>query len=180
MVLRLATLCLFAAVWGGLLFGASQLHRYDLGLGHGVCGPWGCAASTEALLGANSLWTLILVPIAVSGCAVGGPVAGWRIGLGMSVVGFAGALLLVAAGSASWWMAGEPTEYLLQRGLFVLASTPDLPVIPVALAGLAGMAVSRIRRSEGVEASGPGGENQGSAVDAAAPVHDASPSPPLR
>lgn len=130
-------------VWGAAIFGTTQIHTLDLPLGHGVCGPWGCAAAPEALLGYHALWTVLLVPAIGLGCRVLSLQAARRVAWGALGIGLF-TLLAVAGGAAIAWLRdGEPARYALQRGLFVVATTPDLPAGPLALAGLVGLLTPR-------------------------------------
>lgn len=124
------------ALWGAAIFGSLQLHTLDLPLGHGICGPWGCAAAPEALLGYHTLWLTLLAPPLVLAGRVLGPGAGRKLALVAIGLGAAGVLAMAGTAAVEWLRAGELASYAVQRGLFVVVTTPDLPLIPLLLAGL--------------------------------------------
>ncbi|MEO1495796.1 MAG: hypothetical protein AAFV43_01470 [Planctomycetota bacterium] len=168
--MRLLTATLLASAWGAALYGASQLHHYDLNLGHDICGPWGCAASIEALVGAHALWWLLLTPLLLAAAWTLSPSRANRVAWGAVGLGLVAAVGLIGAEMAAWlWSGGDP-RYVVQRGLFVLATTPDLPALPLAAAGVVGLFARRRHEAppqllptvqpEGVEADAGGGENQ--------------------
>lgn len=124
-------------LWAAVFAASTQLHTLDLPVGHGICGPWGCAAEPEALLGYHLLWLTLLGPTLVLVCRTLGAPHGSHLANAAWKVGFLVAAGVVLWGAVAWLRAGEPPRYALQRGLFLLASTPDLPVIPLAVSGLA-------------------------------------------
>ena len=170
-VRRLLVPPLLASAWGAALYGTTQLHHYDLNLGHDICGPWGCAASIEALVGAHSVWWLLLTPLLLASAWTRSPTLTNRVAWGAVGLGLLAAVGLIGAAMAAWlWSGGDP-RYVVQRGLFVLATTPDLPALPLAAAGVVGLFARRkhdalphfppTAEPEGVEADAGGGENQG-------------------
>ena len=122
-------------IWGGALWGSLQIHALDLQLGHGICGPWGCGPPLEALIGFHAFWLSLILPFAIC--------IGWflpttvvrRIGLSVLLAGCIGAVGLVGWDVVTYAMKSESTEYLLQRGLFTLATTVDIPTMQTTLAG---------------------------------------------
>ena len=123
--------------WGAALYGSTQLHQADLAIGHGICGPWGCAAAPEALLGYHLLLLTLIVPTVVLVGQWMSPEAQVRLGRWVTLIGGAGEVLLLAWAMGAWIADGKALEYALQRGLFVVATTPDLPVGQLLAAGLA-------------------------------------------
>lgn len=126
---------LFVPVWIAGLWGSLQIHRYDLNLGHSVCGSWGCGPPIEALIGYHGFWTLIILPIAAGvGAFVPAAISrkvGWAV-LGISVLGTVG---YVAWDVISYAMRSGDYHVLMQRGLFTLITTVDIPMLPTILAG---------------------------------------------
>ena len=126
-------------VWAASVYGATQLHKYDLPIGLDICGPWGCAASPESLLGYHLLWASLLVPAVVLQCVLLPKHTGLRIGLVALTLGITGILLLSGWAAYGWIDGGNGTQYALQRGLFVVVTTPDLPLLPLTLSGAIGV-----------------------------------------
>ena len=127
---------LMVPVWLAGLWGSLHVHKLDLLTGHDICGRWGCGPPLEALIGYHSFWTMILVP-----CAV---VAGWylapstsrRVGLAVLLASIVGTVAYVSWDVFNYFVQAESTQYLVQRGLFTLVTTVDVPMIPTIFAGL--------------------------------------------
>lgn len=131
------------ALWALAVYGATQLHKLDLPIGHGICGPWGCAAAPEALLGYHLLWTTLLAPPFAAVCCLLPTCRAQRLTKLVLMLGLLGVLSITVCSAAAWLWEGQAARYALQRGLFVVATTPDLPVIPLSLAGLSGLYAKR-------------------------------------
>ena len=152
---------IFAAglgAWGASIYGATQLHRLDIDLGRGVCGPWGCAAAPEALLG----YHLLLMSVIAPGIAL---VALWltpqkavRLGRGAVLLGGATLFVLFAWGAIGWLADGGATRYTLNSGLFRVATMPDLPALPVLFGGIAARILGWARGGCCGGACGSGGD----------------------
>lgn len=123
-------------VWGAALYGTSLMHRITLPGEHSICGPWGCAAEPSALLGYHLFLLVLMAPMVVVGCQVAKEPKGKQIAQWVLYVGLIGAILFVVGGAGYWLFEGREAEYAVQRGLFLLATTPDLPFIQLCLSGL--------------------------------------------
>ncbi|MEN1681358.1 MAG: hypothetical protein AAGJ46_17385 [Planctomycetota bacterium] len=154
---RSAQLAIGVTVWGAAIWASTQLHTIDLPIDFDICGPWGCAAAPAALLGYHALWASLLIPGVAMACrALAGPV-GRRIALVCFSVGAVGLISLFGWGAADW-MASAGSDYALQRGLFVVATSPDLPAGQLALAGIAGRVAAgsqHTKRSEATQGATP-------------------------
>lgn len=148
-LLRLLTFGVGLSAWGAALYGSTQLHQAQLAIGHGICGPWGCAAAPEALLGYHLLLLTLIVPTVVLVGQWLSSEANVRLGRWATLIGGFGALLLMAWATATWITDGSAPQYALQRGLFVVATTPDLPVAQLLIAGLATWGIAQRRRDGG-------------------------------
>ncbi len=151
----LATWGVLAIAWAACLVGSLQLHRSAGWLTNSLCGPWGCAAAPEALLGYHLFLTLLIVPLALSLQHWLSPLyrrpAAW-------LLLFSGiALAASIAVPAAWhWRQQDSSDkqrgYTAHRAVFVVVTTPDLPALPITLAGLATIAASAVsspRRTPG-------------------------------
>jgi hypothetical protein len=143
---RIFLLTAGVAAWGAALYGSTQLHQLDLPIGHGICGPWGCAAQPEALLGYHLFWLVLLAPLTTLVVRASPSALAVRFAWGVAAAGLLGMVLLAAWAGAAWISDGEGAQYALQRGLFVIATTPDLPVMPLLLSGLAARLFGCCRR----------------------------------
>lgn len=132
---RLSLLTLGVLAWGAVLFATTLLHRLEVDLGAGICGPWGCSANPQALVGYHAFWLVLLVPAVVCGCQAMTPPWGSRVALASLVSGIAVAVAIVGWAAGAWMLA-HGAEHAVQRGLFVLATTTDVPAAPLAVAGL--------------------------------------------
>ena len=140
---RLLTLAGVVALWAGAVYGSTRLHQLDWELGHGICGPWGCAAAPQALVGYHAFWLTLLAPSVLLVCRVAGFPAGRRIALTAASVGLLGLVGLGAYGSIQWLQDGGDANYVAHRALFVCATTPDAPFLPLIVGGLGGAVVAR-------------------------------------
>lgn len=123
--------------WLVSLYASLELHRFQGYVGHSICGPWGCAATPEALLGYHLFWTVLLVPVAwaIAKYVVIRPAYVLPAALiGSGICALIGMLYL--AGS-SWIAEGGDSAYLMQRMLFTLATNVDLPAVQIIVAGFA-------------------------------------------
>ncbi|MEM6330598.1 MAG: hypothetical protein AAF790_10155 [Planctomycetota bacterium] len=143
--------------WGGAIAGAAFLHEAQGLIGYSICGPWGCAASTEALVGYHLLLTLLLAPAAVLLSRLAPRGVRRRLGLGVLAAGLVlgGA---IATNAAAEWNRTAPGDrlrpYTLQRAAFVVAASPDLPAVPLTLAGLACVAATAVLDRRGRQPPG--------------------------
>jgi hypothetical protein len=122
--------------WVAALYGSLCLHDLNLHLAtHGICGPWGCGPPTEALLGMHAFWLVLLVPVGV----VAGkwlPVTLVRpMGILFLGLGCIGAVGYVGWDAWSFCQASQSTAFVVQRALFTVATTVDIPFVQVAVAG---------------------------------------------
>ena len=145
-------------LWAGALFGSLQLHTLDLPIEHNICGPWGCAAEPQALLGYHLFWLALIAPAIVLATAATPPPWASRLALGAVTLGLAGFLALAVGSALDWVDDGEPVEYAAQRGLFVVATTPDLPFVPLLLGGLAALPLARVGPRTPAEPQRSGGK----------------------
>ncbi|MEQ8846982.1 hypothetical protein [Botrimarina sp.] len=161
--MRLAALSFGSLVWALAIYGTTQFHTLDLPIGHTICGPWGCAAAPESLLGYHLFWLVVLAPLAALTCRAASRGAGLALSRALAGLGLTAALAIVAGSAAAWLLDGGAAQHAVQRGLFVLAATPDAPMLQLLVAGGVGrLAVpgrtTAARRA--VEASGLSRENQ--------------------
>jgi len=120
-------------------------------LGHGLCGPWGCAPPLQALAAMHAFWAVTLVPLTAWALPLLSPrnlrvVGAFVVGLGLGVLGIVVVRELVV------WLPSVPPEfqrYFPQRLLFVVATTSDVPVVQAMVAGAVCWAVGRRRRRSG-------------------------------
>ncbi|MEM6799281.1 MAG: hypothetical protein AAF589_07175 [Planctomycetota bacterium] len=162
---RLAFTACGIAVWVAALVGSVQLHRVGRWLELDLCGPWGCAAAPEALVGYHLFLTLLIAPAAV--LIRWALPANWRVhfaGLLVSL-GLALAVVIGLRAAVLWQEIASDAQqvYLWRWAGFVVVTTPDVPALPLTIAGAAcltaGLAASRRRT--------PRGHRAQSVVDAA-------------
>lgn len=142
---RLVGFAIGVAAWGGAIYASTQLHRVDLRLGAGICGPWGCAAKPEALLGYHLLLLALIAPgVALVAWAIAARQA-IRLGRRTIASGLLGLVGLAGWGVSIWLLDGGSPRYAIQRGLFQVATSPDVPVVPLIVGGAAAAFVGRLR-----------------------------------
>lgn len=142
---------LAVAVWAMALLAALQIHHYPQAgewIGFDICGPWGCAARPEALVGYHSFWLVLLAPPAFWAGIRASPSVASRAAWALVGVG-AGLTLSIAGGAVYDCLANGPEnlrQYWLQIAGFTLASSTDVPAVQIAVAGLAFAAGGRVKQ----------------------------------
>jgi len=138
---------LWLAIWVAAMYGSLQLFHVEVSFGHSICGPWGCGPTVTALLGYHTFWLLLIVPPAMVASSFLSAERAIRIGKFCAIAGFTALAWVVIADVVSFWQSAHRSEYLLQRGLFRIATFVDFPLVQIGLAGLAvrQMGLRRIR-----------------------------------
>ena len=126
---------LLVAAWIGAVWGSLQIHRFDLNLQHGVCGPWGCGPPVEALIGYHGFWFLLFLPVAAGVGLYLPSTVNRKVGLSLLTFGLLTICLRVGLDVGSY-VSHSGTSHAVQRGFFTLVTTVDLPMIPTVLAGV--------------------------------------------
>lgn len=134
------------AIWGAAVYGTSLIHLIKLPGEHTICGPWGCAAEPSALLGYHLFLLVLIAPALVVGCCAVSQPRGRQIARWSFLGGLIGILGFVIWGAGNWIIEGNGAEYAMQRGLFVLVTTPDLPLMQLSLSGVIAMIILRAMR----------------------------------
>ncbi len=124
------------AVWGTAIWGTSLVQKVQALNIHNICGPWGCASPLGALLGYHLFWFALLGPMLVSACLLLPKGKGSLLANLLFWGGLFGAIGLVVWASTQWLMDGLESQYAIRRGLFVLATSTDIPLLQVCLSGL--------------------------------------------
>ena len=134
--MNLARLAL-VPLWAVALWGSLQVHRMDLHLGHGLCGPWGCGPPLEAAIGFHLFWITILLPATI----------GLGLYLSNSRCRDIGRILFIAAAVMTVGIVGYDVvthaiqsgtiDYIFRRGLLTLVTTIDVPMLQLMAAGAA-------------------------------------------
>ena len=122
--------------WAGAMFGCLQLNQADLGLGHGICGAWGCGPKVEALLGFHGFTLLLIVPFALLVGFVLTPVQRRIAGKFIVWAALLGIVVYMAQDGIRHAMAAKSTRYVFQRALFSVAVATDIPLVQTLIAGL--------------------------------------------
>lgn len=123
--------------WGGGMFAVLQVGRLPLDDGHAVCGAWGCGPPLQALVAWHGFWTLLLAgPMMIGGRHLDRRTQ-VRAALVVGGLGLLGVLGFVAWDCLVWYprVSSFQQQFLLQRCLFSIATSVDLPVIALTLAG---------------------------------------------
>lgn len=135
--------------WATAIGGALQMHRWHGLIGQGLCGPWGCAAAPEALLGYHLFLLVTFAPTATLACRALAPVLRRPLAWGLLLVGTGGAGALAGQAAHEWRRDVTDARlraYTAQRAGFVVATSPDVPVIPIGLSGLCCLAFGGLPR----------------------------------
>ncbi len=133
------------ASWVAGVYGSLRIHELDLGLTHGICGPWGCGPRVEALVGFHGFWLMLLVPSALVFASYVPRRWACRTGIALTCVGFIATVGFVIWDVATYLHAAPSSgdSYWFRRGLFALATLVEVPLVPTTLAGLILWKVSR-------------------------------------
>jgi hypothetical protein len=134
-LLSIRNLIWFAA-WGVSLFGILRVHFIEGQWDHALCGAWGCGPPLAALISYHGFWLLFLLPLTVllSGQLL--PANSRRIGIVVFTMATAAIIVVVVADAISSSQHATDQSYLIQRGLFRMATYVDFPLIQLGIAGL--------------------------------------------
>lgn len=132
---RLVLIVVGMAVWGTVIWGTSLVQNVQALNVHSICGPWGCAPPVGAMLGVHLFWIALLGPILVGACLLLPKGKGSLLANCLFWGGLLGAIGLVFWASTEWLMDGLESQYAIRRGLFVLATSTDIPLLQVSLSG---------------------------------------------
>lgn len=124
------------SAWGAAVFGVLQLHSLDLGLGHRICGPWGCGPKMEALLGYHGFWLLLILPIVLLSGRTLSPRRRTTLGKWLLLGGLGLAIIYMIQDGVAYARRNHSLELVVQRALFSIAVAIDFPALQFALAGL--------------------------------------------
>ena len=132
--------------WSLAAYGVLSCAFLPVDLGHGLCGPWGCAPPLQVLAAMHAFWILALLLPAPWVFSHLSPRRLRLVGKLTLALGLAG-LAIVIARELSVWLPSVPPEiqrYFFQRLLFVLATLSDVPLVQLTLAGTACWMVGKL------------------------------------
>ena len=133
-----------ASGWLIATYATLQLHRLDLDLGHGICGPWGCGPPVEALIANHGFWLMLIIPPLLGLQQHLSTAAGWRLGVLLFAVGGACGLAVLAWDLYQFVSLTPFREYWPQRIAFAMAVGVEYPTFHIAIAGLILMGCTRM------------------------------------
>ncbi len=144
------TMALFA--WAGVLWGVLQLAHVETDWDHTVCGPWGCGPPIAALVSAHLARLVVLLPAGMAGRQWVSNEGLRATGLALFVVAVAAIVGMIVREATTWQPSVGPEQrgYFVQRCLFVIGTSIDLPVVQLLLLGTLG----RIAAERAVTKSG--------------------------
>jgi peroxiredoxin len=125
-------------LWGAATWCILSLHDAPIAREHSICGPWGCGPTIPALLSAHGFWLLVAIPAAFWAATSLTTKRSVEVGLVCLGIGLVG-IVAVALGESIKWPGvahHEGQSYLIQRILFSLATTVQVPLFQTTLAGL--------------------------------------------
>jgi len=128
--------------WGAALYGVLQLQYVSLGIGHALCGAWGCGPPVAPLIAAHGFWLILLVPPSVKVCRHLKPaqiqLIGWSL-LMLGLSGFAVVGLWEIVSTLPHWLPRVPhlsvSDYP-PRFLLSVVTLVEVPMIQVTLISL--------------------------------------------
>lgn len=93
----------------------------------------------QALVALHGLWILVLLPAAIWAARKWPPLWLHLVGVVLTTVGLLVLAILGARELVHWYPAAGPAQqkYIVQRIVYVLGTTTDLPVLQVITAGVA-------------------------------------------
>jgi len=127
------SLCL----WGASLYGALSLRYLPGNWGHGICGPWGCGPTLQALVAYHTFWLMLLIPPAIAVACCLDQVVVRRVGLVLMLLGGGAIAAICVTQCLTWLPETRAAEYLPQRCLFCIATAVDLPAAQLFCVGSA-------------------------------------------
>jgi len=135
----LAKLTTLLLAWAAALWGVLQIASLPGDWGHWICGPWGCGPPVQALVACHGFWTVLIAPVVGFSIYVGNSRHRRWWGRLFFLSGMLGIAAIIVYQVGIWLPEATPYQrpYLVQRCLFILATTVDVPLVPMTLAGLA-------------------------------------------
>ena len=130
-------LCLGITLWGGLLWGSLLVAKLPGDGGHGICGPWGCGPTMQALASAHLAWLVALSLPALFLMRGTGPVR-LRVGFLVTTLAVTAVVIVVAHERLAWWPQVDQwrRSFFWQRCGFCIVTAVDIPVLQTLFLGL--------------------------------------------
>ena len=132
--MNLARLAL-VPLWAAAFWGSLQVHRMDLHLGHGLCGPWGCGPPLEAAIGFHLFWITILLPATIGVGLYLSNSKSRDVGRILLLVAVVMTLGIVGYDVITHAIQSRTIGYVFRRGLLTLVTTIDVPMMQLVAAG---------------------------------------------
>ena len=124
-------------VWGVVFLATLSIGQVRANWGHGICGPWGCGSSLQALVACHLSWLVVLAPLA-SIIQSKIPESFTRfLGATLIAFGLVGIVGMIAYELFTWWPSATELQrrYLWQRLGFSIVTQIDLPMIESIITG---------------------------------------------
>ena len=131
---RVALWAMGLAMWLLAMLAALRVSQLDVRFTHLICGPWGCGPTLQALVACHLFWLILLAPPATV-AAHYSDISTVRL-VALTAIGAAIATLAgVAIHEAITWLPQGQGSYFIQRCLFVVVTTIELPIVQLLLLG---------------------------------------------
>jgi len=133
------------AAWAAALYGVLQIRHLTGAWDHVVCGPWGCGPPLSSLVAYHGFWFVLLGGGALLAAKTWSRRALRNVGFGLILGSVVALLALVGWDLVSWLplVADTPDKHLLQRALFVVLTSVDVPATAIGLTGVICLVASR-------------------------------------
>ena len=126
------------AAWAAVMYGVLQLRHLTGTWDHAICGPWGCGPPLSSLAAYHGFWFVLLAGGALLAARTWPPRLLRYVGFGL-ILGAVVALVVLTGWDLVSWLpqvANASQKHLVQRCLFVVLTSVDVPAIPILLAGI--------------------------------------------
>ncbi|HEY3963651.1 MAG TPA: hypothetical protein VGM05_03775 [Planctomycetaceae bacterium] len=136
---RTAASSAWLLAWGLALYGVLQVARLDVPLQHGICGPWGCGPTLQALAACHLFWIVLLLPAALLATVRLNDSLVDKMSWTLACAGAAGIAAIVLYEYITWLPLAVDWQrrYFIHRCFFAVTILVEVPLAESLVIGIA-------------------------------------------